>query len=126
MRLPDRSGGLLLAAALLALAACSEEAGSGPPTEQEIHAAESGTLTGRPIRHPYRCDDGRPLFVDFRDSGLQVELRDAVNGPPMLLTAPTQGLQYVGERATATLSGPSMTIVMTTGRTRICRREGSR
>lgn len=126
MRRPDRSRGLLLAAAFLTFAACSEKNEPGPPTEQEIHAQESGTSTGQPIRHPYRCDDGRPLFVDFRDSGLQVELRDAVNGPPMLLTAPTQGLQYVGERASATLNGPSMTIVMATGRKRICRREGSR
>jgi hypothetical protein len=68
-------------------------------------------------RHPYRCSDGEPLFVDYKDNGLQIDLRRSGNGPPMTLTAPAQGLQYVGETATATFKG-SQPIVEGEGRTR--------
>jgi hypothetical protein len=61
-------------------------------------------------RHPYRCSDGEPLFVDYKDDGLQIDLRRSGNGPPMTLTAPAQGLQYVGETATATFKGSQLTI----------------
>ena len=44
----------------------------------------------------------------------------------MMLTAPAQGLQYVGETATATFKGSQLTIVEGDGRTRICEREGTR
>ena len=45
---------------------------------------------------------------------------------PMMLTAPAQGLQYVGETATATFKGSQLTIVEGDGRTRICEQEGTR
>ena len=45
---------------------------------------------------------------------------------PVTLTAPAQGLQYVGETATATFKGTQLTIVEGDGRTRICEREGTR
>ena len=38
----------------------------------------------------------------------------------------TQGLQYVGETATATFKGSQLTVVEGEGRTRICEREGTR
>lgn len=44
----------------------------------------------------------------------------------MTLTAPAQGLQYVGDTATATFKGSQLTIVEGNGRTRTCKREGSR
>jgi hypothetical protein len=73
-------------------------------------------------RHPYRCSDGEPLFVDYKDNGLQIDLRRSGSGPPMTLTAPAQGLQYVGETATATFKGSQLTIVEGDGRTRTCER----
>src|SRR3546814_15377422 len=77
-------------------------------------------------RHPYRCSDGEPLFVDYKDNGLQIDLRRSSSAVPMTLTAPAQGLQYVGETATATFKGSQLTVVEGEGRTRICEREGTR
>jgi hypothetical protein len=31
-------------------------------------------------RHPYRCSDGEPLFVDYKDNGLQIDLRRSSRG----------------------------------------------
>jgi hypothetical protein len=111
--------------ALFILTGCSEKPQPGPPTEQEIHAADHGEAGGSLGRHPYRCEDRKPLFVDFRDKGLQVELRDAPDTSPLVLTAPTQGLQYVGEGASATIAGATIVIVYADGPTRICRKEGT-
>lgn len=108
------------------LAACSESKPPAPPTEQQIHSSDSAVATGEMGRHPYRCSDGEPLFVDYKDSGLQIDLRRSNKGPPMTLTAPAQGLQYVGETATATFKGSLLTIVEGDGRTRTCEREGTR
>ncbi len=108
------------------LAACSDSKPPAPPTEQQIHSSDSAVATGEMGRHPYRCSDGEPLFVDYKDSGLQIDLRRSNSGPPMTLTAPAQGLQYIGETATATFKGSQLTIVEGDGRTRICEREGTR
>ena len=108
------------------LVACSESKPQAPPTEQQIHSSDSAVATGEMGRHPYRCSNGEPLFVDYKDNGLQIDLRRTNNGPPMTLTAPAQGLQYVGETGTATFKGSQLTIVEGDGRTRICEREGTR
>ena len=108
------------------LAACSENKKPAPPTEQQIHSSDSGVATGEVGRHPYRCSDGQPLFVDYKDGGLRIDLRRSNSGPPMTLTAPFQGLQYVGDTATATFKGAQLTIVEGDGRTRTCEREGTR
>jgi hypothetical protein len=97
-----------------------------PPTEQQIHSSDSAVATGEMGRHPYRCSDGEPLFVDYKDNGLQIDLRRSSSAVPMTLTAPAQGLQYVGETATATFKGSQLTVVDGEGRTRICEREGTR
>ena len=97
-----------------------------PPTEQQIHSSDSAVATGEMGRHPYRCSDGEPLFVDYKDNGLQIDLRRSSSAVPMTLTAPAQGLQYVGETATATFKGSQLTVVEGEGRTRICEREGTR
>ncbi|MFH8655025.1 hypothetical protein ACH37Y_20315 [Sphingomonas paucimobilis] len=109
---------------VVGLTACSESKPPAPPTEQQIHSSDSAVATGEMGRHPYRCSDGEPLFVDYKDDGLQIDLRRSGNGPPMTLTAPAQGLQYVGETATATFKGSQLTIVEGEGRTRTCEREG--
>jgi hypothetical protein len=62
-------------------------------------------------RDPYRCSDGEPLFVDYKDNGLQIDLRRFSSAVPMTLTAPAQGLQYVGKTATATFKGSQLTVV---------------
>jgi len=108
------------------LAACSESKPPAPPTEQESHSSDSAVATGEMGRHPYRCSDREPLFVDFKDNGLQIDLRRSGSGTPVTLTAPAQGLQYVGETATATFKGTQLTIVEGDGRTRTCEREGAR
>ena len=87
---------------VVALAACTESKPPAPPTEQQIHSSDSAVATGEMGRHPYRCSDGEPLFVDYKDNGLQIDLRRSSSAVPMTLTAPAQGLQYVGETATAT------------------------
>ena len=96
---------------VVGLAACSERKPPAPPTEQQIHSSDSAVATGEMGRHRYRCSDGEPLFVDYKDNGLQIDLRRSNGGPPMMLTAPAQGLQYVGETATATFKGSQLTIV---------------
>ena len=111
---------------VVGLAACSERKPPAPPTEQQIHSSDSAVTTGEMGRHRYRCSDGEPLFVDYKDNGLQIDLRRSNGGPPMMLTAPAQGLQYVGETATATFKGSQITIVEGDGRTRICEQEGTR
>ena len=92
-------------AAVLMLSACSEQPEKGPPTEQEIHARDTAVTSGTPGRHLYRCDNDRTLLVDFKDQGLTVELRRYASAPAAVLTAPLQGLQYVGDAETATFSG---------------------
>ena len=111
---------------VVGLAACSERKPPAPPTEPQIHSSDSAVTTGEMGRHRYRCSDGEPLFVDYKDNGLQIDLRRSNGGPPMMLTAPAQGLQYVGETATATFKGSQLTIVEGDGRTRICEQEGTR
>jgi len=111
---------------VVGLAACTESKPPAPPTEQQIHSSDSAVATGEMGRHPYRCSDGEPLFVDYKDNGLQIDLRSSSSAVPMTLTAPAQGLQYVGETATATFKGSQLTVVEGEGRTRICEREGTR
>lgn len=121
--IPFRTGfgraGVCLA---LALAACSEQPQKGPPTEQEIHASDSGVASGAPGRHPYRCDDNRTLLIDFKDQGLTVELRSDARAAPIVLTAPSQGLQYLGHAQSATFSGNELKIDTGGQRSVVCRK----
>lgn len=96
--------------AMLALAACSEQPRKAAPTEQEIHAGDSGDRSGTPGRHPYRCDDNRPLLVDFKNEGLTIELRRDESAASIVLTAPAAGLQYVGDTMSATFAGNEIKI----------------
>ncbi|MDF0752930.1 hypothetical protein NLU14_22145, partial [Marinobacter sp. 71-i] len=69
---------------VVGLAACSERKPPAPPTEQQIHSSDSAVATGEMGRHRYRCSDGEPLFVDYKDNGLQIDLRRSNGGPPMM------------------------------------------
>src|SRR3546814_8288019 len=53
---------------VVGLAACTESKPPAPPTEQQIHSSDSAVATGEMGRHPYRCSDGEPLFVDYKDN----------------------------------------------------------
>ena len=84
------------------VAGCSGEKQSQQPTEQELHAADaalSGSVKGR---HLVGCKDGGDLLVDFKDQGLALEIRENAADRPLVLTAPAQGLQYIGDTASAT------------------------
>jgi hypothetical protein len=112
-------------AAGLALSACSEQPQKGPPTEQEIHAADSGVRSGAPGRHLYRCDDDRTLIVDYKDRGLTVEFRRDPRAAPTVLTAPVQGLQYVGDAESATFAGNQIKIEAPGRRPILCTKENA-
>lgn len=118
-------GGMICLGALLASAGCSEQAREMPPTEQEIHAMDSGDASGTPGRHPYRCDANRPLLVDFKDEGLTIELRRGASAAPVVLTAPAQGLQYVGNAISATFTANEIKIEEAGKRPVLCRKETS-
>ena len=111
--------------AMLVLVDCSEQPQKGPPSEQEIHAADSGVPSGAPGRHLYRCDDDRPLLVDFKDQGLTVELRRDADARAMVLTAPVQGLQYVGDAESATFAGNQIKIEAPGKRPVLCTKENA-
>jgi len=97
-------------ALVLASSGCSEQPRKAKPAEQEIHAGDSGDASGIAGRHPYRCDDDRPLLVDFKNEGLTLELRRDGNAAPVVLTAPAAGLQYVGDTMSAMFSGNELKI----------------
>ncbi|MBI0477092.1 hypothetical protein D9601_17225 [Sphingomonas sp. MA1305] len=107
-----------------ALSACSEKTPAPPPTDQEIHSADSGVPSGRLGRHVYRCDDGSTLLVDFADKGLQLDLRVGEGGRPKRFTAPLQGLQYVGDAGGVVLRGTQLETDGPELGKRICRRQG--
>lgn len=109
----------------LALSACSEQPQKGPPTEQEIHAGDSGVPSGAPGRHLYRCDDDRTLVVDFKDQGLTVEFRRDAKAVPTVLTAPMQGLQYVGDAQSATFAGNQIRIEAPGKQPVVCMKENA-
>lgn len=117
--------GLICMGVLLASSGCSEQPRKMPPTEQEIHAGDSGDASKTPGRHPYRCDANRPLLVDFKDEGLTLELRRDASAAPVVLTAPAQGLQYVGDTISATFTGNEIKIEEAGKPPVLCRKETS-
>ncbi len=115
-----------LPAALLAITVmatgCAEEKKPRVPTEQEIHSRDFETASRVRGRHRYTCDDKEPLFVDFKNNGLTLELRREEQGPVQTLSAPSQGLQYVDNTNSATMTGNALQLVDAQGRTRVCRK----
>ncbi|KQM97765.1 MULTISPECIES: hypothetical protein [unclassified Sphingomonas] len=109
-------------ASMMALSACSEQSPKMPPTEQETHARDSAVTSGTPGRHLYRCDDDQTLLVDFKDQGLTIELRRDASAPAAVLTAPLQGLQYVGDAETATFSGNQIKVEAPGKRPMLCQK----
>ncbi|WP_342747149.1 hypothetical protein [Sphingomonas lenta] len=122
MRARTRAATLALTGAVV-LAGCAEEKKPRAPTEQEIHARDFETASGVRGRHLYTCGDGAPLFVDFKDEGLSIELRQAEQERPRVLTAPAQGLQFVGDDGSATMKGNELRVTNAQGNTRVCRKQ---
>ncbi len=60
-------------------------------------------------RHIYDCEAGGRWAVDFLTDGLTVDLGPE-GAPAIRLSAPAQGLSYVGEKITARISGREMHI----------------
>jgi len=117
--------GIICLSALLAASGCSEQPREMPPTEEQIHANDSGDASKIPGRHPYRCDANRPLLVDFKDEGLTLELRPDARAAPVVLTAPAQGLQYVGDAISASFTDNELKIEEAGKRPVLCRKETS-
>lgn len=111
-----------LAVAPVNLGGCSEQAPKRTPTEQEIHSADRPAGTGVQGRHEFGCNDGGSLLVDFKDQGNTIELREANAASALILTAPTQGLQYVGDDASATFAGGELRLQRSGRPERACRR----
>lgn len=111
---------------VLVSSGCSEQPRKRPPSEQEIHAADRGDASGTPGRHPYRCDDNRTLLIDFKNQGLTLELRPDAKAVPVVLVAPTQGLQYIGDKVSATFPGNQNIKIEEAGkRPVLCKKETS-
>ncbi|RVT93101.1 hypothetical protein [Sphingomonas crocodyli] len=98
----------LFAAMTPALGGCSKPKDPPPPSEAQVHSIDSGMESGEIGWHPYRCSDGKPLLVEFKDNGLQISLRGPKMANSITLSAPAQGLQYVGDASTATLAGAKL------------------
>ncbi len=113
---------LRIAAGAVGLGACSQEQPRRPPTEQEIHSADQDDGSRVKGRHAFMCRDGTTLLVDFKDQGNMLEVRERDNGGPLILTAPTQGLQYVAEGATATFADGELRLQQAGLTERICKR----
>ena len=112
--------GVLCSAALLI--ACSEQPKPGPPTEQELHSTDVGAFGSVRGRHLFRCRDGGEMLVDFKEQGLFLEIRAREGDPPVTLTAPSQGLQYIGDGGSATMAAGELRFVPLVGEERICTR----
>lgn len=104
------------------LLGCSEQPKPGPPTEQELHSTDIGTPGRVKGRHLFSCRDGGELLVDFKDQGLFLDIREREGDPPVTLTAPSQGLQYVGDGGSATMAAGELRFLPVAGGERICKR----
>lgn len=102
-----RLGTVAMLVTIAAVGACSPE-GEPAPTPQEVHSKDRGIPGGPVGRHWYECSDKRPRLVDFKDRGLQIELRFKEDDQPITLSAPTQALQYIGDDMVAVFEGSQL------------------
>jgi hypothetical protein len=114
---------VLLLACPVTLAGCSSETPKQEPTEQELHAADTEHPGGVRGRHHFLCQDGGSLLVDFKDQGLGLDIREGETERPMVLIAPSQGLQFVGDTATATIGNGELRLQARGKPERVCKRQ---
>lgn len=72
--------------------------------------------------HTYRCAGGDVLYVDFLQDGTSINVKRWPSGPSLRLTAPSQGLTYVGDGMNLTLNGKDIKIDGPKKASRICKR----
>ncbi|NNM77703.1 hypothetical protein HJG53_12365 [Sphingomonas sp. ID1715] len=106
----------------IAAAACSASPKHQAKTEQELHAEELSAGGHDAATHEYRCRDGSVLFVDFGHEGLSIEIRTAPGSSPLVLTAPSQGTDFVGAGTRATMKERELLLVGPGERQRLCTR----
>jgi hypothetical protein len=107
---------------LIGLTACSASPKHQAKTEQELHADELSSGGHDAATHEYRCRDGAILLVDFRHEGLSIEIRTAPSSPPLVLTAPSQGTDFVGSHMRATMKERELLLVGPGQGRRVCTR----
>lgn len=118
---PPRTAKIAPMLALLAIAGCSGNQSAPAPTEQELHSRD-WAFGGVKGRHLFRCNDGNNLIVDYKDQGLTLEIRRAESDQPLMLTAPSQGLQYQGEAGTASMVAEGIEFQPIEGAELLCKR----
>ena len=99
-RVSVRSGQLaIVMMAALAAGSCSSGDGNG-----QLSPDDQALLSDREAHHEFQCNDGSLLHAAYRDEGLVMILSGPAQPQPIRLTAPAQGLTYVGEGITATIT----------------------
>src|SRR3546814_8174222 len=73
--------------------------------------------------HTYRCTGGDVLYVDFLADGTSINVKQRPSGPSLRLTAPSQGLTYVGDGMNLGLNGKDIKIDEPKKPSRMCRSE---
>lgn len=104
------------------LAGCSES--------DQADTSNTSTNTTLPIQmphaivasHTYRCTGGDVLYVDFLADGTSINAKRRPSGPLLRLTAPSQGLAYVGDGMNLTLNGRDIKIDEPKKPSRMCKR----
>lgn len=72
--------------------------------------------------HTYRCTGGNVLYVDFLADGTSINVKQRPSGPSLRLTAPSQGLTYVGDGMNLALNGKDIEIDEPKKPSRMCKR----
>jgi hypothetical protein len=107
---------LALGAAVLVLAACSNEpetmnTGTGDPDAANLaNAAPPPPLPMIKASHTYRCKDNSLIFVDFMTDETTAIFKSAKDGPVTPLTAPEAGKPYVSADGKTTVEGQGATV----------------
>lgn len=103
---------------------------SGCSEKQEREA--STTMVNAPLpvamppaivaSHTYRCADGEVFYIDFMHDGTTINVRRWPSDPALRLTAPSQGLAYVGDGMNLTVSGKEVRVDEPKKTSRTCKR----
>ncbi|WP_348656792.1 hypothetical protein [uncultured Sphingobium sp.] len=99
----------------LAVGACSSGDSNG-----QLSPDDQALLRDREAHHEFQCNDGSLLHAAYRDEGLVMILSGPAQPQPVRLTAPAQGLTYVGESITATITNRVLRISETDRPERTC------
>lgn len=102
---------------LLGLASCADKPAPSPNDGDHVIDRKPNVIG----RHAYLCDKGRRWWVDFLSDGLTIDLAREGEAP-VRLTAPAQGLSYVGDKITARITGREMHIERSNKPPLLCQR----